>query len=387
MATKELHFTKRSIEALDPPASGRDTYKDDVAPGLRLRVTAAGSRTFCLVRKAQGRTRWVTLGRFPTMTVAQARAAAGERTAALARGENLAKPKPDRMTFAALFARYLEEHAKPHKRTWKQDQANFDRYLSTLGRRPVVDIDRAMVTQLHARLGKKSGKYTANRVLALLRKVWNFARDTAGMDVDNPCQGVKPFREQSRARFLDQNELQAFFEALKETPPKWRDFFSLCLYTGARRANVAAMKWADLDLDGGIWRISHEEAKGGEGLDVVLSQPAREILRRRDAESEGSPFVFPANSRSGHVEEPKKPWRALLKRAELQDVRLHDLRRTLGSWQAASGASLSVIGKTLGHRNQSTTAIYARLNLDPVRDAVDAATAAMQQAIGGNDDE
>src|SRR6185503_5001402 len=93
-------------------------------------------------------------------------------------------------------------------------------------------------------------------------------------------------------------------------------------------------------------------------------------------------YVFPGSGKSGHLEEPKKGWQRILTRAGIADLRIHDLRRTLGSWQAKQGASLAIIGKSLNHKNQNTTAIYARLDLDPVRDSVNTATSAMMAAAG-----
>ena len=186
-----------------------------------------------------------------------------------------------------------------------------------------------------------------------------------------------------------------------------RDYFLIALLTGARRANVLGMRWADVHLQRGIWSIP--ETKSGDGLAVPLVPEAIQILkRRRNDEDE---WVFPGRGKSGHLVEPKGAWRRLIRRAAviilekrdpkrlpkrqpysdeqwssivrwagLQDLRIHDLRRSLGSWQAATGASLSMIGKTLGHKNVSTTAIYARLNLDPVRGAMETATRAMFNA-------
>jgi integrase len=111
-------------------------------------------------------------------------------------------------------------------------------------------------------------------------------------------------------------------------------------------------------------------------MDVALSPIVLRLLENRKATSTGE-WVFPGRGRTGHLVEPKSAWKRILKRAGLQDLRLHDLRRTLGSWQAATGASLPIIGKTLGHKSLSTTQIYARLNLDPVRLAVNTATDAM----------
>lgn len=98
-----------------------------------------------------------------------------------------------------------------------------------------------------------------------------------------------------------------------------------------------------------------------------------------------SVFVFPGTGKKGHLVEPKKGWKRILERANIEDLRVHDLRRSLGSWQASTGANLSVIGKTLNHKNVSTTAIYARLNLDPVRKAMDKAVNAMFVAGGVKD--
>ena len=173
-----------------------------------------------------------------------------------------------------------------------------------------------------------------------------------------------------------------------------RDFFGLALWTAQRRDNVQAMAWNEIDLDRALWRIPAHKTKADEDIPMPLSGPALEILKRRYAErAEGAEWVFPSRGKNGHLAESKKVWAALLKRAGITNLRLHDLRRTFGSWQAACGFSLQVIGKTLGHKNQSTTAIYARLNLDPVRNAVEATTDAMLATAeaakqgGGQDDE
>jgi integrase len=112
-----------------------------------------------------------------------------------------------------------------------------------------------------------------------------------------------------------------------------------------------------------------------------LVPEALTILEQRKAEASG-PWVFPGPGVTGHLVEPKKAWKRILTRAGIEDLRLHDLRRSLGSWQAATGANLSIIGKTLDHKNVSTTAIYARLNLDPVRASMEQATQAMFDAAG-----
>jgi len=282
----------------------------------------------------------------------------------------------------------LEKEAKPHKRTWKQDEWTFGKYLPTLHARRVNEITPAAVRALHVRIGDASGHYMANRVLALLRHVLNFGVNEGANLTRNPCVGVKPYREKSRSRFLAPDEVGRFFGALENEPNETlRDFFQLALWTGARRGNLQAMRWEHLDLDAGKWTIPGDESKNKEPLDVVLSDEALAILGRRLAgrdPASPSPYVFPSHRRDPkipHLREPKTAWQRICKEARLFDLRIHDLRRSLGSWQAASGSSLLTIGKSLGHLDTKTTAVYARLDLTPVRESVDRATVAIRAAI------
>ena len=233
---------------------------------------------------------------------------------------------------------------------------------------------------LHGRIGKQNGRYAANRVLTFLRAMFNRAADI-GYSGTNPTTGVKRFREQSRDRFLQADELHRFFRALsEELDDTARDFFYLALLTGARRGNLQTMRWEDMNLGAGVWRIP--DSKSGEPIVLPLVEPAVRILQGRLQTSDESPWVFPGRGKTGHLVEPKSAWRRILNRAGLDNLRLHDLRRTLGSWQAAGGASLPVIGASLGHRDARATQVYARLTLDPVRKSVERATAAMYEAGG-----
>jgi len=389
-----INFTQSRIAKLPAPDAGRDYYKDAKTAGLSLCVSATGVKTFELYKRMGGRPTRLKIGRFPEVTVEQARKDAARLSGQIAQGKD---PAEDRRkargetTVGELFALYLDGHAKPHKRTWKGDKAQYGRYLAGWKGRKLSRVRKADVAALHAKIGKDNGPYAANRLLALLSAMFNFAAGL-GYDGGNPAQGVKKFKEQSRDRFLRADELRAFFAALDAEPDDtWRDFFVLALLTGARRANVLAMKWTDLELQRGLWRIPEAESKNKEPLLCVLAPAAVDILKRRFADSaakdpaDRSEYVFPSWGGTGHITEPKAAWKRIVKRAGIKDVRLHDLRRTLGSWQAATGASLSIIGRSLGHKNVATTAIYARLDLDPVRASVNTAAAAILAAANGQD--
>ena len=207
---------------------------------------------------------------------------------------------------------------------------------------------------------------------------------------------VRMNRERSRTRFLSGEEVRRLFLAIDSEPQQQiKDFVRLALFTGARRSNLSSMAWAELDLKSGTWVVPAAKSKNGEPMMIHLTAAAVAILAERrafavDAVLDGvalSDYVFPGRGACGHMVEPKRAWASLLKRAGLVDFHLHDLRRTLGSWSAATGASLPVIGKALGHASTEATKVYARLQLDPVRVAVDTAVAAMMMAAESPSDD
>jgi integrase len=317
------------------------------------------------------------LGKFPDLTVENARKLAASAKGEIAMGENPQKAKRsirDEMTFGALFTEYLEKHSKVHKRSWAYDEREVNKFLKHWFNRKISSIEKAEVERLHAKVGKDSGLYQANRLLERIRSIFNKAADW-GWDGANPATGIKKYREKSRDRFLQPEELPRFFEALANEPNEAaRDFFMISLLAGARKSNTLAMRWEEINFHAATWRIP--QTKNDDPQVVHLSPQAMEILTERKLHSL-SPWVFPGAGASGHLADPKKAWMRILQEAGIADLRIHDLRRTLGSWQAATGANSYIIGKSLGHRSQQSTAVYARLNLDPVRDSVNKATDAM----------
>ncbi len=384
-----INFTKAAIDALPLPESGkRTTYLDSKIAGLQLRITSNDIVTFSVYRRIKSRgPERITLGRYPDMTIEQARRKATEINSDIANDLNPSEVKKGRkaeLTFSDLFEEYLERHSKLNKKTWAEDKSKFDIYLAKpLGNKKLSAIDRSSIATIHSRITRAGRPVTANRVKALISSMFGWAI-SVGLWETNPALGIKLNREYSRNRFIQGDELPKFFQALAdEQNDTMRDYFLLSLLTGARRANVLSMQWKDVNLKRGEWRI--KETNNGTPQTVTLSPEALSILRNRIRNrklSEPTTFVFPGDGRSGHLIEPKKGWQRILERAGINNLRIHDLRRTLGSWQARTGASLSIIGKSLNHKNPSTTAIYARLDLDPVRKSVNTATSAMMAAAG-----
>lgn len=383
-AKEDTHFSFSFARLRDlPPApeGKRVRYHDTKVSGLVLRVSSTGAKTFYVYKwfGAIGKPLAHPIGPFPTVSIEKAREIAAARILEMRGGKNpnaAKKALRDEMTLEELFEYCLENHFKVHNRSWKEYENIFRRYLLKLAKRPLSAITRDEIHTLHARIGRDNGIYSANRTLALLSILFNKAR-LRGFEKGNPVQGIKKFRERSRERFLEAHELPAFLRAVADEENQTvRDYVYISLLTGARKTNVLSMRWKDVNLKSKIWEIS--ETKNGTSQRVPLVSEAVRILSERAGN--GSEFVFPSETGQSYFSDPKKGWSRILERAGIENLRMHDLRRSLGSWQAATGANLSVIGKTLNHKTVSTTAIYARLNIDPVREAVEKATKAMWAA-------
>lgn len=405
-----LNFTKIAIATLPIPERGWTFHNDhggrDSVKGLVLGVGSTGSKTFYLYRKVDGKPERIRIGPFPDLSIEQARKRAAELNVRIEQGSNPAEAKRERLaelTLGAAFDQYIERYAVPHGvKRLDELRGLFNRYLGKVdptarkprGRAPekpacgvdwsgrkISSLRRADLAALHSAIGAAGYRTQANRVVEIVSTVYNRLRAWGLYDGPNPANGIEAFREVKRDRFLGAGELPRFFGALAaDDSPAFRDYVVLSLLTGARQENVLGMAWTDLDLAGGLWRIP--ETKNGDPQTVPLVPEAVAILQGRQQEQDPSPFVFPAKSRSGHMDAPKKRWAALLARAGLSDLRLHDLRRSMGSWQAKTGASLLTIGKSLGHKSASATLIYARLDVDPVRQSMEKAAGAMLTAAG-----
>lgn len=402
---KRFNFTKADIEALPLPVSGRVRYYDTNITGLCLYVYNSGKRVFYVYGRINGKPVDVKVGNYPAWTQVTARTRAKEIIEGITKGKN---PNADKLakreelTLGEMFDEYLIRYAIPHgKKTLQDMKDNFARYLGEVAdvepkkhgkkrvkpegavnwqNRKLSAISRLDVQKLHSDLGVHSGNATANRTLELLRAIINKGASWGMFKGDNPCEGIAKFSLRSRERFLHGDELARFFEAVADEPNESiRDYVLMSLLTGARKANVLAMRWEHVDLNRGTWFLP--DTKNDTSQTIPLTTQAKATLEERSKNKAGD-FVFAGDGVTGHMTSPKRAWAKILAKAELKDLRLHDLRRTLGSWQAATGASLVVIGKTLNHKDISTTSIYSRLSLDPVRESMETAQTAMMAAGG-----
>jgi len=382
-----VKLTKRVIDAARCPAVGERVrfLRDTEIAGFSLRLTA-GSRSFVFERRIHGPVRSLTVGTVGEITVEQARAKVLDMIAAIGRGEDPAEAKRAARvawTFGQLEEAYRERYlSRLDAGTQVNEEGYLKNYVHEWTGRKVKAITRGDVAALHASIGQ-AHPFAANGVVKFLRKVFNLAEEWGQFSGVNPAKKITLFPEPSRERFLSAEELERFLGALaKEDDPALKAVFLILLLTGARRGEVLAMEWAHVDLVRGLWRLP--TTKAGRAHLLPLPGPVRAAIAAVPR-IEGNPFLFVGRWRRGHLAGVRTAWEGLLDRAKLDDVRLHDLRRTLGSWLAIEGASIALIGKVLGHSQLETTAIYARLNIEPQRIALEANAQKMLTAAGASD--
>jgi integrase len=390
MKTQHIHFNQKTIDSLPLPTKEEKSkiyYDKGCDCGLTLIVTYGGSKTYYFYKKYQGKPIRIKIAKANEMRLANARMEADRLNRMAAEGQN---PKNNRLeilhniSFGDFYSQhYKPKHMEPFKKAGsiRNDEANYRLYLQpAFANRKMLSITKDELSQFILDLMKNKGKYTANRVFSLVRhmyhkaKEWGFISNTP----DLPTDGIKTFPEKSRDRFMSGEEIRRFFTALYENPNEtFKQYIMLSLFLGQRRNNILALKWSDVDFNSKS--VYFADTKNGEALTVPLTEQAYKLLRyiQKNA-AKNDIYVFPSKtSASGHYEEPKTAWKSLLKKANIENLRLHDLRRTMGSYQAIAGASLQVIGKSLGHKSASATQIYARLTIDPIRDSMQRATDTM----------
>lgn len=363
---KRYNLTETFAEKAKAPATGEVFYRDRDLRGFALRVNWGGVKAFVIEGRIKGRVRRVTIGRWPVLSTVTARREALKMKTDIRAGLDPTAAAEARPTFQMLVERYIE-HSKVHgKKTWKREKQMLALYVPSGWRtRWLSDITRDEMIQLHDAIGEANGKYASNRLIMLLRAMWNAARDWKLFAGDNPAARIKLFREDKRERFLSPDELQRVNTALMDEPNEyWRAYFPLILLLGPRKSELLAAKWTDVDLERRTWL--KPETKNGKSHLLPLPAPAVAILERLPSRGR-SEWIFPGCGATGHLQGPWPAWKRIRDRAGCRDVRIHDLRRTLGSWLAGAGFSLPLIGKALNHTSPSSTSVYARLALDPVR--------------------
>lgn len=427
-------LTKALLDRLVLPEAGSRTLLfDSEIAGFGVRVTPRARTFFVQYRAGTGRAapkRRLSLGQYGALTLEQARSLARAVLADVAKGQDPAANRnasKDAPTVSAFGVEYLQEVWSRRKETTAREYARLwaKHVVPSIGSRRLIDVLPADIARLHRAM--RSTPYNANRVLAVLGSFFTYAeRQGVRPKHTNPAHEIEPFKEESRERFLTPAEVARLGEALnraekkglpvpevlrkqkrgisasrrakltgrKRGPYKRRKepvevqpanpfavaAIRFLLLTGWREQEALTLRWSDLNLDRGTATLP--DTKTGRSQRVI-GAPARLLLSQLPRVGR-SPFVFPGAAPERPLATLTRVWFAARHAAKLDDVRLHDLRHSFASVSASSGGSLLLIGKLLGHHDTSTTAKYAHLLDDPIRQAADTASNTLSHWLAGN---
>jgi integrase len=384
-----IKITKRSVENLEPVPSGALVRYDDKLAGFGVRVMTSGRRFyFVRYRNKHGRSRWFTIGQHGKVTADAARTKAQRilQTVAVDGWD----PSGEREAFRAaprvneLLDRYIAEHLEKRNRptTIERFKGIIEHDIRPeLGHLMVAAVTRQDVHRLHAARVKTPRQ--ANLIVAVCSKIFNLA-ETWEMrpEGSNPCRKIERYRENHRERFLSAEELGRLGGTLRQAesvgvprkngvPTLYRRVttaaIELLLFTGCRLSEVLNLKWDQINFADG--KITLLMTKSGRPQQVTMNAPARQVLKELEA-AKGSEWVLPS------VSSAKRPlskagieaaWTKLRAVAQLDDVRLHDLRHTVGTYAAQSGANAFLVRDLLRHKNLAMTGRYVNRADDPVR--------------------
>jgi integrase len=404
-------ISKRTVDALKP--CGADTLLwDSEIHGFGVRCRTSGSKHYVLKFRTSGsRQRWATIGRHGSpWTPEMARKRAKELLGEVAAGRDPAEAKQrekDNLTVAQLCEQYLAVapfRVLPKKKRPKKastlitDRSNIERHVKPLlGPKRVrsltqKDIERFqrdvatgktaadLRTKPRGRAIIRGGEGTAARATTVLGALLSYAVDE-GMRPDNPFRGVALYQGEKRKRYLSGAELTRLGDALALAEKKGDNPFAvaavrLLVLTGARKSEILSLRWEHVDVERSHLRLP--DSKTG-AKDVPLGAAALQVLADLPR-VDGNPYVI-AGENGKHLVGLQKAWVRLRNRANLKDVRLHDLRHSFASVAVASGDSLYLVGKVLGHQQARTTERYAHLNDDPVRAVADRAAGQIAAAM------
>ena len=384
-----MKLTDAALRALTAPTTGQALVWDTLVPRFGLRLAAGGARTWLVKYRVNGRARWFTLGTFPLMSLADARDLAKQKLALVVQGVDPAAERQTAMeaiTVGDLAAQYIEKHARPKKRSWRRDEQNLNKYLpkSWLAV-PAKDITRRQVRELLDSIAERA-PVQANRVLALLRRMWNFGIEHDLVEA-NPCTRVaRPGVEHQRDRVLSAEELRRLWSALDATEEHAQAaaILKVMIYTGQRGGEAKAMRWEDVDLPGGWWTIPAAVSKNKLAHRVPLSAPVVELLRELHQKDAGSPWVFPSDGERGHRETIAKAT-ADFRTASGVDFVPHDLRRSVATHLTGElNVPRLVVSKLLNHVEPGVTKVYDRASYDrEKRAALNSWAARLEQIVSG----
>jgi integrase len=366
---RRIHFTDRTLRALKPPSRPQQVdFWDDALPGFGLRVSYNGRKSWVVLYRCNGVKGRLTLGRFDTVPLVDAReqARAALRDAAAGIDPSVKKERDrEAPTFKRLVERYIEEYAKPRKRTWEKDRRLLENNLiPALGRKKAHLITRAELRAELTAIKNRPAPIEANRTYEVVRKLYNWAIDEEILAESPAFKLAKPAEEFRRERTLTADELQTFWQALEEASPIVRGVLRTMLLGAQRRNEVTRMRFSDLDRRENWWNLPAGLTKTKRPYRVPLTPAMLAIIEEMEKLSLDQEWVFPRAGGGGPVPETNvtRPFRRLIKAARIAHFMPHDLLHTATSYMTAMGISEFDVGKIRHHTSRDSRATTSRYN-------------------------
>ena len=357
-------LTTKFIEGLKPNPARRLDFRDELMPGLVLRVSTSGTKTFCLHKRINGRMSRLTVGRFGVVSLAEARERVRQILYEIETGrfeERTGVEVEAKPTLIDVIPDYIEKHAKVHNRDWKRKEALLAKF-PTLHRRRIDEIKRADVVKACDTI-HKSAPVSANRALAHLKHLMTWCVERGMIDA-SPIAGMKPLsKEQSRERVLSDAELGALWAASDAEGYPFGECMKLLILSGQRRAEVAEMRWSELEVEKRLWTLPSQRAKNGRQHTVPITDDMLDVLQRVPRFL-GSDFVFTTTGKS-----PISGFGRLKRRLDLalpsstKPWIIHDLRRTMSTNMAMQGVPQPVTEALLNHKTGVVSGVAAIYNV------------------------
>lgn len=379
-------LTKRCVEGLSIKARDYLVWDRDVR-GFGVRIYPSGKKTYLVQYRAGRRTRRVTIGQHGVLTTDEARREAKQLLASVARGDDPSaqrQAKRHAPTIAGLCDRFLEEYVEQHcKPTTARDYHSIIRRFirPRLGPLPIAEVTRADVVAFHHAL--RDTPYQANRAASMLSKLFNLAEDWGLRQAgSNPARRIKKFREEEKKRYLSDEEQIRLGEVLAEALEEGTESvyvvsaILLLIYTGCRLSEILTLRWDYVTSH----HLELPDSKTGRRR-IPLPREAYDILMDLPRES-GNPFVILGGVEGAPLVNLQKPWRRIRSRADLTDVRIHDLRHTYASVAVNNGIDPFMLKEIMGHKNLSTTLRYSHLADDAVQRAAGSVASRLAGALG-----
>jgi integrase len=367
--SRRVKFTDRSLKAIKPPPRPKQVdYFDEALPGFGLRVSYRGRKSWTVLYRCNGVKGRLTLGRLDLMPLADARERARAALKAAANGDDPTAPKyrdREAPTFKNLVERYIEEYAKPRKRTWKKDKRLLESNLvPALGRRKAHLITRTELRTELSKVKNRPAPVAANRTFEVVRKLLNWAVEEEILTENPAFKLPKPADETHRERTLTADELQAFWRALDGAAPIVRGVFRMMLIAAQRRNEVSRMRWADLDRREGWWNIPGELTKTKRPYRVPITPAMTAIIEEIETLKLDPVWVFPRTQGGGPVPETNvtRPFRKLIKDTGIAHFMPHDILHTVTSYMTSMGISEFDVGKVRHHTSRDSKVMTSRYN-------------------------